>query len=45
MQSKAEKGGVGEESHVAYLTTQLNHVTLVIGKNLEGGFLVTATVP
>ena len=45
MQSKAEKGGVGEASHVAYLTTQLNHVALVIGKDLEGGFLATDTVP
>jgi hypothetical protein len=45
VQSKAEKGGVGEASDVAYLATQLNHVTLVIGKDLEGGFLVTASVP
>jgi len=45
VQSKAEKGGVGETSHVAYLMTQLNHGTLVIGKDLEGVCLVTDTVP
>jgi len=41
---QSRKSRVGEASHVAYLTTQLNHVTLVIGKDLEGGFLVTDTV-
>jgi hypothetical protein len=45
VQSKAEKVGVGEAFHVAYLTTQINHVTLVIGKDLEGGCLVTDTLP
>jgi hypothetical protein len=45
VQSKAEKVGTGEASNVALLTTQLNYVTLVIGKDLEGGFLVTDTVP
>jgi hypothetical protein len=43
--SKAEKGRVGEASHVACLTTQLNPVTFVTGKHLEGGCLVTDTVP